>query len=134
MPMLTQMEEEFQITKKQLDLPAGIQLRPPAHFEGNRYGLQFEFGSREELDKVLKKLNHRQKILLIAQNSNIGGVYGDESLRKYHGKSKIEGVHFTEHLVRSHIGLDPVQSRLVRFRTYVIHDDRAHTTRLQCRQ
>ena len=56
-PKLVKAEEEFVQMKKELKLGGSIKLNHPPFFEGDRYSLQFQFGSIDELKDHLKKVD-----------------------------------------------------------------------------
>ncbi|MFZ1987335.1 MAG: ParB/RepB/Spo0J family partition protein [Desulfatitalea sp.] len=51
-PEISAFEERYHRSVKELKLVEGMQLVPPAHFEGQKYGLHLEFKNPTELDRL----------------------------------------------------------------------------------
>ena len=55
-PKIVKAEEDFLRIQGELDLGDDIRLTPPPFFEGERYGIEFEFGTINELEENVKKI------------------------------------------------------------------------------
>ncbi|MBU0566450.1 ParB/RepB/Spo0J family partition protein [bacterium] len=55
-PRLSLAQRSFKEKKDLLKLPANISLKPPPFFEGNKFKIEFSFGTKEELKKAAEKL------------------------------------------------------------------------------
>jgi ParB/RepB/Spo0J family partition protein len=56
-PGLQRQEEEFDSKRRELDLPAGISIRPSSFFEGKELRIDFQFSSEEDYRKALTTLS-----------------------------------------------------------------------------
>ena len=57
-PQITAFEERYQQAVKELKLANGMQLVAPQHFEGQKYTLQLEFKSADELQRLCREAEH----------------------------------------------------------------------------
>ncbi len=60
-PRLSELEERFSASKKGMNLPPQIKITPPPFFEGDRFKIEFSFGSLEEYEKNLATLQKLSK-------------------------------------------------------------------------
>ncbi len=60
-PRLSELEGKFRLCKKRMGLPPQIEIAPPPFFEGDRFKVQFHFGSQREYEAVLGTLNKLSK-------------------------------------------------------------------------
>ncbi len=56
-PAIVRAEEDFLEMTRTLNLGDGIRLAPPPSFEGDRYRIDFQFGTIDELERKLKKID-----------------------------------------------------------------------------
>lgn len=56
-PVLTQVERNFQKTKKRLRLPEGVNLVPPPYYEGQRFEIRFAFENVDDFSESTWALN-----------------------------------------------------------------------------
>ena len=56
-PRIVKAERDFQEMRRELNLGDSIKLTPPPSFEGNRYTIDFQFGTINELEKILKRVD-----------------------------------------------------------------------------
>ena len=55
-PLLKALEKDFSIYTEKYLKGSGIQLKPPANFEGGSYSAQFSFKSEKQLSGIIKNL------------------------------------------------------------------------------
>ncbi|MFH2013295.1 MAG: ParB/RepB/Spo0J family partition protein [Pseudomonadota bacterium] len=56
-PRITEAENDFLEMKGKLNLEDKIKLTPPPSFEGDRYGIEFQFENMEDMEEKLKKID-----------------------------------------------------------------------------
>jgi ParB family chromosome partitioning protein len=64
-PRLSQYEEKFLQRRKNLRLPAGVQLLPPSSFEGGRFRFEIEFNHTGDLQKKAEAVMSMANNLLL---------------------------------------------------------------------
>jgi len=55
-PKLHQLQETFETKRKELNLPAGLSLQPPAFFEARGMKIEFQFETIEEYQSLVSSL------------------------------------------------------------------------------
>jgi hypothetical protein len=60
-PRLSELEGKFRLCKKRMGLPPQIEIAPPPFFEGDRFKVQFHFGSQREYEAILGTLKKLSK-------------------------------------------------------------------------
>lgn len=55
-PEIVRFEEQYQRHMKELNLAKGVRLDPPAHFEGQTFGLHLSFKDQQELARLLSQI------------------------------------------------------------------------------
>ncbi len=57
-PTISDFQQKFVDRRQSLHLPAGVQLLPPANFEGQAYALRIDFSNSDQLGSQLKAIAH----------------------------------------------------------------------------
>jgi len=66
-PSISDFQQKFVDRRRSLQLPAGVQLLPPANFEGQAYTLRIDFSNSDQLAKQLKMIAHLHQHPALAQ-------------------------------------------------------------------